>query len=55
MTLSKRLASMEGRLKALEAWKGVVEEAIEEEDQEHPERTLDGDESPGERDQDQTL
>ena len=55
MTLSKRLASMEARLKALEAWKGVVEEAIEEEDQEQPELTLDGDESPGERDQDQPL
>lgn len=58
MTLAKRLNDMERRIKALEEWKGTVEAAIEAEeadDQPEPERTLDGEQVGGERDQNQAL
>ena len=55
MSLQKRLSAIEGRLRKLEEWKGHVEELVDEEESPQPERTLDGDEAYGERDQDQPL
>lgn len=55
MSLQKRLSTIEARLRALEAWKGHVEDLVEDEEQQPPERTLDGQEAYGERDQNEPL
>ena len=57
MSLSKRLADMEARIRKLEAWKADIEQGLLEEDQDSaaPLLTLDGQEAGGERDQDQLL
>lgn len=58
MSLQHRLSAMERRIRELEDWKATVEAAIEaEEADQHgePERTLDGDQAGGERDQMESL
>lgn len=55
MSLQKRLSTIEARLRKLEEWKGHVEELVEDEESPAPERTLDGHEAYGERDQDRPL
>ena len=57
MSLTKRLNEIERRLKELEQWKDGIDSALVEEvgQEAEPERTLNGDQVGGERDQLQPL
>ena len=57
MSLAKRLSSMEARIRSLEEWKATIEGALlaEDEQEEQPALTLDGEDAGGERNQDEPL
>ena len=55
MTLAKRLNDMEARLRDMEQWRASIDEALQDEEEEQPILTLDGEYTPGDRDQDAPL